>query len=279
VETGFIYFRFRYHSPGHGRFVSRDRTYVDGLSLYMAYFVPNRMDPTGMLSFGAIVGGAKDLGGAIVGGAKDLGGAIVDGAKDLGSAGAGLLEKIGTALASAGVVISVEGDLKAEVNVCQGTIIGSANMRFFAGAKVGSAKFGLSKEFSGQLDPIRFDAPSCRNCECCRPGLAGIKLAGEYALLEENIKGLLKPIGVECNLEAEADLCETRLGVSCFANLMRYIPVVGPVVESLDALKGVKAQLGIEAAGEIGICNWPIVIGSDAVFSGAGKIAVALGED
>ncbi|MBN8523819.1 MAG: RHS repeat-associated core domain-containing protein [Planctomycetes bacterium] len=47
-ETGLMNFRRRMYSPDQGRFVSRDPMgYVDGHSLYGAYFVPNATDPTG----------------------------------------------------------------------------------------------------------------------------------------------------------------------------------------------------------------------------------------
>jgi RHS repeat-associated protein len=45
--TGLIDFRFRLNDPQMGRFISRDDKYRDGMSLYGAYFVPNRRDPTG----------------------------------------------------------------------------------------------------------------------------------------------------------------------------------------------------------------------------------------
>jgi len=48
-ETGLYYARTRMYSAGLGRFVSRDPlVYVDGMSLYKGYFVPNGLDPTGM---------------------------------------------------------------------------------------------------------------------------------------------------------------------------------------------------------------------------------------
>ena len=44
-----MYFRARYYSPQLGQFISRDPLgYVDGMSQYRAYFVPNGMDPRGM---------------------------------------------------------------------------------------------------------------------------------------------------------------------------------------------------------------------------------------
>jgi RHS repeat-associated protein len=58
-ETGLMYARARMYSPGLGRFISRDPWlskpgipaptdgYLDGTSLYMAYFVPGQTDPKG----------------------------------------------------------------------------------------------------------------------------------------------------------------------------------------------------------------------------------------
>jgi RHS repeat-associated protein len=47
-ETGLYYYRARYYDSALGRFISRDSLgYVDGLSLYRGYFVPNSLDPFG----------------------------------------------------------------------------------------------------------------------------------------------------------------------------------------------------------------------------------------
>ena len=47
-ETGLHHARARQYSPTLGRFVGRDPLkYVDGASLYSAYFVPNHVDPSG----------------------------------------------------------------------------------------------------------------------------------------------------------------------------------------------------------------------------------------
>jgi RHS repeat-associated protein len=48
-ETGLYHYRARYYDSELGRFVSRDSLgYVDGLSLYRGYFVPNGLDPFGL---------------------------------------------------------------------------------------------------------------------------------------------------------------------------------------------------------------------------------------
>jgi RHS repeat-associated protein len=49
-ETGLMYYRNRMYSANLGRFVSRDPIgYADGASLYSAYYVPNGLDPLGLL--------------------------------------------------------------------------------------------------------------------------------------------------------------------------------------------------------------------------------------
>ena len=48
LGTGLYYFRARYYHADLGRFISRDPIgYVDGMSLYRAYFVPLLVDPLG----------------------------------------------------------------------------------------------------------------------------------------------------------------------------------------------------------------------------------------
>jgi len=48
-ETGLDYARARMYSAGLGRFIGRDPIqYVDGASLYSAYFIPNAVDPEGL---------------------------------------------------------------------------------------------------------------------------------------------------------------------------------------------------------------------------------------
>ncbi len=51
LETGLYYFRARYYSAHLGRFISRDPLgFVDGMSLYRAYFVPGGVDPFGLFT-------------------------------------------------------------------------------------------------------------------------------------------------------------------------------------------------------------------------------------
>ena len=49
TESGLYYFRARYYDPALGRFISRDPLgYVNGMSLYRAYFVQGGVDPSGL---------------------------------------------------------------------------------------------------------------------------------------------------------------------------------------------------------------------------------------
>jgi len=52
-ETGLWYFRARYYSGTLGRFASRDPLqYIDGTNLYYAFYIPNHLDPTGLVKNG-----------------------------------------------------------------------------------------------------------------------------------------------------------------------------------------------------------------------------------
>ena len=49
TETGLFYFRARYYDASLGQFISRDPVgYVDGMSFYGSYFIPNKLDPSGL---------------------------------------------------------------------------------------------------------------------------------------------------------------------------------------------------------------------------------------
>lgn len=50
-ETGLHYFRARYYSAELSRFISRDPIgYIDGMSLYRGFYIPNGVDPNGELT-------------------------------------------------------------------------------------------------------------------------------------------------------------------------------------------------------------------------------------
>jgi RHS repeat-associated protein len=62
LETGLMYFRARYYSTELGRFISRDPLgFVDGMSLYRAYFAPGGIDPEGLVSSDQFVAGLLAL--------------------------------------------------------------------------------------------------------------------------------------------------------------------------------------------------------------------------
>jgi RHS repeat-associated protein len=51
AETGLMHFRARTYDPVQGRFKQRDPIgYVDGMSMYAAYFIPNNLDTLGLKS-------------------------------------------------------------------------------------------------------------------------------------------------------------------------------------------------------------------------------------
>jgi RHS repeat-associated protein len=76
-ETGLVFFRTRLFDPRLGRFIARDDDFFDGANLYMAYFVPNALDPSGRFGWGDLnpVTLAKDTynaGANLVGAGVDL---------------------------------------------------------------------------------------------------------------------------------------------------------------------------------------------------------------
>ena len=82
-ETGLWYFRSRYFDSGLGRFIGRDPLgYVDGYQMYMAYFVPNDLDPHGRF-LKKLKKAVKKVGNTITDAVDDVGDAIEDVADDL----------------------------------------------------------------------------------------------------------------------------------------------------------------------------------------------------
>jgi RHS repeat-associated protein len=85
AAVGIIDFRARQYSPELGRFISRDSAYLDGLSLYRAYFAPDASDPSGHWSLNPlkalkkVVDVVEDVGEAVV----DAGGAVVNAVGDV----------------------------------------------------------------------------------------------------------------------------------------------------------------------------------------------------
>jgi len=62
AETGLYYFRNRYYSSELGRFIGRDPLgYVDGMSLYAGYYVPNGVDPHGLYDWADFVNDATEI--------------------------------------------------------------------------------------------------------------------------------------------------------------------------------------------------------------------------
>jgi RHS repeat-associated protein len=61
-ETGLTYFRARYFDHSLDRFMGRDPAgYIDGVSLYSGYFVPNGVDPSGLLLIAVDGTGSEDF--------------------------------------------------------------------------------------------------------------------------------------------------------------------------------------------------------------------------
>jgi RHS repeat-associated protein len=61
-ETGLMYFRFRMYDVSTGRFISRDPLgYVDGMSMYVAYFAPLGIDPYGLTRWLSLEGDKDDV--------------------------------------------------------------------------------------------------------------------------------------------------------------------------------------------------------------------------
>jgi RHS repeat-associated protein len=109
AESGLYHFRNRYYHSQMGLFASRDPvTYVDGLSLYSAYFAPNGVDPLGLDAWTRCMGGVRAFGGGL----EALGGYTL-GAAGFTAAGATSPTVIGAlgfgAAGAFGVIVGAHG--------------------------------------------------------------------------------------------------------------------------------------------------------------------------
>lgn len=137
---GIIDFRSRHYSPELGRFLSRDVAYLDGLSLYRAYFTPDASDPTGQFSlnpvkaFKAVVHATASVGKAVVNTAGAVVHAAADGLSAAGDAAAGTVatvthaavgafDTVAGAVTSAASALPVVGPAIRAVNNVLGTAV------------------------------------------------------------------------------------------------------------------------------------------------------------
>lgn len=215
-ETGLIYFRSRYYDPELGRFISREPTYIEGPSLYQAYFVPHRPDPSGL--------GPK-----------------------VGIVGEGAIEY---AFCTGGLSLKLEAQWFAgwEQNLIFGkTLFVGAKGRFgpeprqigqFGG--VGCSR--CSESCCGAALPPGTSATA---------GLAGV---GNQAA--EKLFRKLKAVQIECSLDFDSQSCGWVLAASCQADFLSKIAVVGQVLTVINKLKflGVTARAGAVGGGQIAAC-------------------------
>jgi RHS repeat-associated protein len=143
--VGIIDFRARAYSPNLGRFLSRDATYANGLSLYAAYFAPDQSDPSGQLSWGdfnpvnvvkTVGNGLEDAGKAVAGAAGDAANAVGNAVTAATGAASNALGSIATSLGNA--VTGLAGAAAGAVN----TVVGTAEQA--ASTLGGAVEQGLS---------------------------------------------------------------------------------------------------------------------------------------
>ena len=86
LESVLYYFRARNYSAQLGRFISRDPLgFVDGMSLYRAYFVPGGFDPFGLQDSVTPIGLVEPTSAIVVGGGAAVGGGACAGAAATGA--------------------------------------------------------------------------------------------------------------------------------------------------------------------------------------------------
>ena len=282
-ETDLIYFRTRYFDSRLGVFISRDVEYVDGLSLYKAYFIPNSRDPLGMglwkkfkKSVKKAVNTVKDFGSDVVdtvthpvdtlttvantgiGIVRDPVGALKSGVSFITNDVLPTLYSLATITVAP--VAEVRGNLTVNVGLCEGrvTVGGSISGKIgfrYAGGLAGETWL-FNDSTSGQF--VNFGIPSlgCRPCgTCCYPNIDF-----DIQPIVSSVNSALKPItsvwpGLDCAVGGTASSCMVTVGAGCSLDLRPYIPVIGQMAIAIDALPGATLKAWVSIAGQTSFCN------------------------